>query len=78
MEDDLRWAMVQARRLADLDRKYAMRVRWTCVAVYVTAVALCARNGVSDAEMLGAAIAGLTLVSAFLSAGWITGGSWRD
>lgn len=78
MDDERQWVMVQARRVADLDRKHTMRVRWTCVAVYATAVTLCARNGVSDAEMLGAAVAGVTLVAGFLSAGWIAGGSWRD
>lgn len=78
MEDDPRWTMEEARKLADQDQRRAVWVRWACVAAYVAVVAVFGRNGVTDAELIGATIAGATLVGAFLSAGWICGGSWRD
>lgn len=67
-----------AGRLAERDRRAATWVRWTIVAGYLAGAALISRGGVTDVEMLGATVAGVLMVVAFLSAGWIAGGSWRD
>jgi hypothetical protein len=65
-------------RTSKRDDVVAAQVRWAIVAGYVVGVALAARGGVSDPEIIVATVVGVFLVAAFLSAGWICGGSWRD